>query len=302
MNSLRPEYVARWRAIAEKKGLPPESYNPAVRRVEDPSGKSPFKFGVLNNSYRFERDNSPQSASACFLCDAVTEATQNPELQVAEGLEGYICVAQKFPGMREHSLALAQETRPNERPIYTTSNLNGLERELAKIFQFGAQTGWRMYHNGVGVGASIPGHEHWHMTNFHGHFEQAGPIGFEAAEHGSTIISPGTYQMRGYPFAHMIFEETEPDRIVAFLKRMHSSLGGRYGQGFVPHVLVQGQGKVLVVPAKQFREKGTGSGDIAGNIVVKTREEFEQATHASCINKLGEILYPEDELNLIRLL
>ena len=73
-----------------------------------------------------------------------------------------------------------------------------------------------------------------------------------------------------------------------------------WDQGFVPHVIVQREDRALVVPAKNFRERGTGSGDIAGNIVVKTREEFEQATYKSCVQKLGEILYPVSELNLVQ--
>lgn len=300
MPNLREEYLERWRVIATSRGLPPESYNLSVKLVEDSTGKSPFSFGVLHNAYRFERYALPPDS--CALCEAATEAAREPSLQLAEGmLPGYICVTQKFPGMREHSLAIAKETRPNERPVYTTSRLDGLEGELASVFRFGSETGWRMYHNGVGVGASIPGHEHWHMTNFHGHFPQVGKSwGFESSERKT--VNAGAYQMPGYPFAHMVFDTQDTGRIVAFLGAMHNSLASNYSQGFVPHILCQGESTVLVVPAKQFKERGLGSGDIAGNIVVKTREEFEQATHASCIQKIGEILYPAEELNLTKLL
>jgi hypothetical protein len=304
LSTLGRDSLARWRRAANSAGIPEEAYSPTVKIVRDKSGKSNYTFAVMLNSYRFKRYKLDESV--CPLCEEVqivgSELIKN--LDPDSRLENFIVTPNKFPISEGASIAIDKGILDRERPMYTTKNLDGLADELEKVFAFGNETGFRAHHNGEGAGATIPRHEHWHLINPGGIYELAG----EKFGLGDAYIEPlcgdnRIFEMPGFPFAHIGFSQNDPERIVSFLRNLGLGIGDRYPNGAVPHTISHEQEKgVLVVPFKKFEKRGIGSGDIAGNVICHSGEEFETIDYNYCINGFGKVLFANSEIDLQRFL
>jgi len=305
--TLKPEILDRWYAAAEKVGIPKESYQltaegRTVKVVRDPSGKSDFTFGVIHNSYRFERHK--MASTDCPLCVVVDDVQNDPSmnLDLENKFPGSVVRPNIFPIVKGVSMAIAKGSGDNEKKMYTTKNLDGLVSELRETFAYADGTGFQAFHNSEGAGASIPGHEHWHLTNYGEIYNLAGEMyGFENAETTSLKNVNGVKTMNDYPFAHLIFDQNDPEKIVHFLSKLGHEIGNQFDNGAVPHGIAQGKLGILVVPFKNYMKKGIGSGDIAGHIPVQEKEEFDKADHNYCTNKLRERLFTT-EINLANFL
>ena len=109
--------------------------------------------------------------------------------------------------------------------------------------------------------------------------------------------------MSGFQFAHLVFNQDDVDRIESFLTSLHNSVSHRYEEGFVPHVLCQGQRGVLLVPFKKYIGKGGFcAGPSAGHVCIASEEEFKKTTYKTCLEKLRTQMFVKDEINLEKLL
>lgn len=294
---ITPEILGRWHEAMQSLGVPKEAYSPDVRVVES-GGNS---FGLIFNPYRAQRPlDSAKNASDCPLCGALSQSTN---LDRTNSLPGYSVIANKFPAMEGHSLAITSGSGDKEKPMYSTKDLNKLTSDLKDIFDFCNSTGFQAFHNGPGAGASVPNHEHWHLTNWGSIFSKANQVyGFESSQLETLSASPQVSKMPAFPFANLVFQHDSPDRIVHFLKSLENTIGQDYTIGTIPHAICQGQRGILVVPYKVPLQKGSiGSGDVAGHIVLKDKSEFSSATYDFCINRLGSQLFKSHEINLEKL-
>ena len=141
------------------------------------------------------------------------------------------------------------------------------------------------------------------MTNFGLSYDLVeGLYGFDAAEKMSVKDNEGIFTVPSFPFAHLGFRESETDKLNYFLKNINENYGDEFPEKMVPYTISQGFDGFLVSIAKDFREKGIGSGNIAGHIVVETPEEFDSITYNDCLNQLSQRLFKIDELNLLNFL
>jgi hypothetical protein len=105
--------------------------------------------------------------------------------------------------------------------------------------------------------------------------------------------------MPHFPFAHLIFDPKDSERIIRFLSRLGERIGKKYPYGHVPHSICQGEEGVLIVPNKVHREKCIGSSDVAGHYLgCKSASEAENMTFRDYISQLDEILFRKDEIDL----
>ena len=296
-SSLNSEFLERWYKAVQIYGIPKEAYKPEVKIVKDKI-KGEFSFGIILNNYRFQRYEQP--GNSCFLCDVVdiSDKEQIMNLDPESKLKGFRVIPNKYPLLPGTSVAISTE----ERPMYT-DDLDHLPQELSNLIRFTNATGFRFFHNGPGAGASIPGHEHYHLTNFGVAYDLAGEIyGFDSKKNYQDIISNDIFINYNFPFFHLIFNQKAQDRLVFFLKQLNKKLGSNFPNKVVPHGIAEIESGILVVPVKNYQDKGIGSGDMAGHLVVKTRKDFERADYGWCITKLQERLYTQEELNLERFL
>jgi len=186
--------------------------------------------------------------------------------------------------------------------MFDVKTPNNLANELETLFNFGDETGFRIYHNSFGMGATIPEHEHYHLLNFSPFTNGLGEeFGFDGARDFLEIVL-GVKKMAGFPFAHAIFEQKDPAKIEYFIRKLNEAHGRNYEFGRVPNSLAQGQNGILIVPAKKFMKKGRGAGDVAGRWYCVDEDALEKATFSSAFEELGEILFKEDEMNVKSLL
>jgi hypothetical protein len=109
--------------------------------------------------------------------------------------------------------------------------------------------------------------------------------------------------MSDFPFANAVLNRSDTSGIVSLLKNMGESLGQNYDNWSVPQAVCQsidGE-RILIVPAKTH-DKGIGSGETAGHIVVKTQEDFDRADYQFCLNKLSPRLYSSSDLDMRKFL
>ncbi|MCU0642117.1 MAG: hypothetical protein MUF61_00870 [archaeon] len=293
-----PIFLDAWRKSAQAREIPEEGYNPDVKVVGDATGKSSFTFGIIHNPYRYNRPRE-SGGLACPLCDVVREVEQNPELDLATIPidKHFAVVANKYPTVEGHALAIHRGTGDNEAPMFTTASLGKLEEYLADVALFSTLNGLQALHNGAKAGATIPWHEHWNLLNAETLYDCVGrDYGIDASP--TTDVGYGVSMLADYPFAHIIFNQLHSERVSGLLKNMQSGIGSRYKCGFVPHVLCYASPGSMIVPLKVSQEKGMGAGDIAGHITCKTEEEFHALDYDACIRKLGEILYKKEELDM----
>lgn len=298
MNS-REDFLQKWDKSAKDSNIPESALNPRVRVLQ---GEDDYSFGVIFNPHRFQRPMRKMDADSCVLCEVVedTKAGRNVSLDSENVLKDNIVVANKFPTMRGHGLILNSGTGKNEKPMYSTRNVNGLSQEIRKVMEFAGDRGLQAYHNSVGAGASIPGHEHWHLTNWKETYQRAGQVyGFDRASVESSGLVSAVMVMPEFPFAHLIFESDEVERLPKFLERLQEKIGSQYDERGVPHVLCQSAHGIVVVPFKKYNTVGgIGSGDVAGHLVLKDENVFNSMSYEDGINKLGESLFRKEDINL----
>lgn len=299
-STLREDIRERWSRAAEVEGIQKEAYQPDIRIVKDTSGKSGYTFGIIRNEHRFKRAGAepgqPEQGS-CNLCNAVQLVLENPmrNIMLNHKLLDFVITPNKFPIIEGFSMAVAKE----ERPMFTTKNLEGVADELAAILDFADRTGFEVFHNSPGFGATIPSHEHWHLTTFRRGYDVAGDIyGFDAAEKTSIKGFRGVGIMPEFPFAHLIFDSTESSRLVNFLSRLHEGESHKYEEGSIPHIIAQGYEGLLVAPGKNYLSRGRGSGDIAGHLVVKSEEEFSSMNFEKCFAEIDKLLFKKEDADL----
>src|SRR3989344_1529200 len=166
-STIKEEVMDKWHEAVKIEGLPKEAFKPEIKIVKDKSGKSAYTFGIILNEHRFRRLGAlegNEGSNDCNLCNAVNlsklEKGRNlfPDLK----LEDFVVLANKFPIMEGFSMAITYK----ERPMYTTRNLDGVSKELEEWLDFTDKTGFELFHNSPGFGATIPKHEHWHLTSF----------------------------------------------------------------------------------------------------------------------------------------
>lgn len=305
-STLRPDILERWHHAANAAGIPREAYNPKVKIVRDPSGKSTYSFGVILNTYRFQRYEAIETDNEkCLMCEAIQETRDEPLINIDPNAElsGFVVRPNKFPIQEGASLAITRDIGDQHRKMYTTKTLDGLADEMTTLFTFGDETGFQVFHHSEGAGATIPNHEHWHLINSGALYTIAGEqFGF-----GDSDIEPlrkysGIYIMPDFPFAHLIFNQDNPNRIVAFLHSLVNSIGNSFPNGIVPHGISQGQSGILVVPSRKYVKKGIGSGDMAGHVLCRTKAEFTRADYEYCINTLGQTLFTKQDIDLTQFL
>lgn len=306
-NSEHLKFLDSWEKAARDVGIPQEAYQPRVRVIKDDSGNSGYSFGIILNPYRTSRPSDPtKNVLDCPLCQGLVEAESRPvrRLDKQFPLEGYAVIPNKFPTIKGHTMAVTNGIKEGEVPMYSTKSLEGVAEELEKMSSYASRLGLQAFHNSEGAGASIPNHEHWHLTNWEETLVRAGEFyGFEAADIEPVSRASRIGTMPGFPFAHLVFDQTSSDRIVSFLSRLSRKIGRDYDNGAVPHAICQGSLGVLVVPYKKYVGKGSiGSGDVAGHIPVKEREQFETVTYEFCLAKLITQLFSKDEIDLEKFL
>lgn len=297
-STLNNSLLRKWDEIVRSYGISEKVLNPSVRVIKDPSDKSNYSFGMIYNPHRFQRLSSGQT-DTCRLCAEVKLAESGQKERVLYSFPGFIVVPNKFPILRGASLAISTGTEQMERPMYTTKNLDHLAAELRTVFAYANSTGFSVYHNNDGFGATISKHEHWQFVDFGVAYDLAGEkYGFEGAEYQKLKNHPKIKIMPKFKFAHLIFKNDDPERIAFFLRKLGKNLGSRFERGFIPHSISHGGSNILVVPSRIYKEKSIASGEVAGHFVSKTEEEFSKADYCFCIKKLSEVLFKDSELNL----
>ncbi len=297
-STLNQEMSKRWRTAAEAEGIQEEAFTPEVRIVP---GNRGYNFGVIRNEHRFKRAGveTKNAFDYCNLCNAVRLAQEDAKRNLAPdyNLADFIVTVNKFPINEGFSMAISE----HERPMFTTQNLHGVAEELATMLDFADKTGFEVFHNSPGFGATIPTHEHWHLTTFRRCYDIVkGKYGFDAAEKSKLNGATGVSVMPEFPFAHLIFDRNSPDRLVNFLARLHKGISHKYEEGAVPHTISQGCDGLLVTVGKSYLPRCRGSGDVAGHMVVKSEEEFSGMDYKSCFAELDKLLFRKEDLDLRR--
>lgn len=304
-STIKPDILRRWTRYIGKIGIPEEAYITPAKIISG-SRQSDYTFGAILNAYRFQRFNKNESEKpSCVLCDSVSEVKTvwEKNLFPEYALPGFSAIPNIFPATIGASLAIANRIGERERPVYGTSEIDvrRLAHEISDLLAFSDVTGLQIFHNSPGLGSSIPQHEHWHLTDFGSVYGSLGEVyGFDAAE--KVGVSEGVSKMPNFPFAHLIFDREDPERLTRFLQKIGRELGQKFENGSVPHTISQGRDGLLVAIAKNYKEKGIGSGDLAGHIIFKSKEEFEKADFRTCIKLLKERIPYQNELNLEKFL
>lgn len=279
---------------------PSKGLYPQVRLVKD--NDSNYSIGVIFNPQRLARPYQKiENTDGCKLCSELKDCDLNPYKNLAPEIsKNFIVTYNAFPHAIGSSLALAKNINGKEKPMYNTKNLDGLALELYEISDIADKVGLRFFHNNFGAGASIPSHEHWHLFNSGSLYDDLGEkYGFDAAEKISSKKQNDTKIMPDFPFAHLIFDAKDPERIVFFLKNLGDKMGINYPYQHVPHSICQGEDGVLIVPNKVHRDKCYGSFDVAGHYLgCKSLEEFENMDFKEYISKFEEILFKKEDIDL----
>ncbi|MBU0894305.1 MAG: hypothetical protein KKF48_04465 [Nanoarchaeota archaeon] len=300
-STLNPDISKKWVEAVTLQGITSENYTPKIKVIEDPKQINGYSFGVLFNIYRFKRPFKEEKTKICPLCFELKESESKTYKNLCPDLtQNFLITYNAFPHLKGSSMAIAKLNKGKEKPMYHTGNLKRLEFELRELFTIADKTGFKLFHNNFGAGASIPSHEHWHLLNFGEAYDIVGKkYGFDAAQKEKLKKLKQVKTMPNFPFAHLIFNKEDSELIVHFLKKLGKKIGSNYKFGNVPHSLCQGEEGVLVVPYKKHFDRPLGSSDVAGHYLgCKTTEDFEKISFKEYMSKLEEILIKKEDLNL----
>ena len=297
---IKKDFLEKWIFAMQQAGISPIDYNPQIRLIND--ANSDYSIGIMFNPRRFERSKPKAEDSAgCRLCAELKNSEENSFKNLAPNIsENFLITYNPFPHTIGSSMALAKNKDGKEKPMYDTKNLSRLVIELDEVFKIAEKLGLKVFHNTFGAGATIPSHEHWHLLNLNSAYDTLGVMyGFDAAEKVDSKKLKGVQIMPDFPFAHLIFDSSNPEPIVHFLKNLGTALGKDYPYGHIPHSICQGQKGVLITPNKIHRDRCIGSPEIAGHYLgCKSQEEFENITYNDYISKIDEILFRKEDINL----
>ena len=293
VKKLEEGILKRWYAAAKATQIPLEFYNDIqVKTVYDSSEKSKYVLGVVFNPGRSKRPQVNRNDLQCNLCRVVDEVNKNPMKNLFSdyNINDFVVTVNEFPPVEGASLLVTKK----ERVMYNSKNLKGLEEELSEVIGFANKFGYNIFHQTIGAGATIGGHEHWHGSNWHPLYSKQGVYGFEAADVEEVKGNKNVLHMPDFPFAHLICNEQDTERMVYFLKNLDSRLKSPLKDGSIPHCLCQGDKGILVVPTKVDVGNRIGSAHMAGHFYLHSQEDFDSSTYESCMSKLGEVLYPKE--------
>jgi len=297
--------LQKWREIAELEQIPLDSLTSKVRYIEGEKGQ--YSFGIILNPRRVKREkNKIESKSYCPLCKSANSLLYDEKLSLLpkKSDSDLVFSINSFPLFEGFSLGFSNKIFPNERPLYTTGDLSNLESELSEVLDISKNYGFQIFHNSPGFGATIPQHEHWHLTNFAASYDILGrTYGFDDSEIKKIPGNEGVYSLANFPFAHLVFDGKDPSKVVYFLSKVHDNLSTHFDEKFVPHTISQAlDGKLLISLGRQFRYKSRSSGEVAGHIPCSSLSEFESFNHNSCMKILSELLFNKNEINFKKML
>ena len=295
-SAVDKKILQRWDLAAELMKIPEEAYDMPVKIVSDKTGKSDYTFGVIYSPYR-KRRPSEVNIDTCLMCKIAGEAQIDlrRNLFPERNLRDFIITPNEYPSTHGASLAITK----NERPMYTTESMETLRDDLETIANLCIETGYRFFHQTEGAGATFPKHEHWQLVNWAGLYNRAGDrYGFEAAQTDNLPGFDGIRFMPNFPFAHLIFDIHDFERIEFFLKSLQRKHLKLNGLNSVPHTLIQGDKDILVVPFRGTSGRKLGSAHTAGHMYVHEEDQFKEADYAFCIEFLKQGIFLREELNL----
>ncbi|MDO8467783.1 MAG: hypothetical protein Q7S56_02445 [Nanoarchaeota archaeon] len=294
---LNQSILERWAQAAALLGvITPSDIKVKIVRSKDSS----YKFGVILNEKRFNRP-SDINGNYCKLCRDVEKANEDVRLNLSNGtnLGDMIVIINKYPIFPGFSLAVPSP----ERVSYSTSDLSNLKKDLERLLPFSDETGLELCHNQPGLGATIPLHDHWHLTNFKKGFEITNEsYGFNAAEVCPTLNDPTVSYMPDFPFAHLIFNKKDTDKLLNFLQKLGEKYGNKYINGKVPHDLSGGRHGFLVSIGRDYFDKSWSSSEFSGNIIAGNENEFNRFSYEDCVNGLKRYFLTKKEIELETLL
>ncbi len=119
-------------------------------------------------------------------------------------------------------------------------------------------------------------------------------FGFDASVIERVKNNSGVYIMPEFSFAHLVFDESNPEKILYFLKRIKSKLNSPLVDGAIPHTLSQGKNGILVAPTKIDVGRSMGSERAPGYFFVPTQEDFDKTTYESAMQFMQERFYPRE--------
>jgi hypothetical protein len=303
---LPEQFPARWYRAAKLMGVD-LTVSPRARVVADPTGASSYRFGVFYNEARVKRTAALAETVGCPLCNQVASAVREPLLDLTPEFPAasYLTTPNLFPPTALSSLCVQRGTGIGERPMYRTNDarsLSTLAEELPRLYDLSGVLGMSLMHNSPGGGASIPRHEHWHLWNCAELYSRVGELyGSERCELQSTGVA-GVSKLVDYPFAHLVFERSQFDRLIHLLSRLDAAVPA-LADGSVAHILASGRAGVTVVPFRRDVGRGFIGAEIGvGHIQTRLPEEFSSLSFAQCLSSRAAVVYLAHELSLERLL
>ena len=288
--------LQRWDLAADLMKIPEEAYDMPVKIVIDKTGKSKYTFGVIYSPYRKKRP-SETDVDTCPMCRMADEAKidSRKNLFPERNLRDFIVTPNHYPSTHGASLAITK----NERSMYTTKKMETLRDDLEAIANLCIETRYRFFHQTEGAGATFPRHEHWQLMDWSSIYNRAGnKYGFEMAETNNLPGLNGIRFMPNFPFAHLIFDIHDFERIEFFLKSLQRKNPSLNGLNSVPHTIIQGDKDVLIVPFKGISGRKLGAAHPAGHMYVHEEDQFKEADYAFCIEFLKQGIFLKEELNL----
>jgi len=298
---LTPD-IEIWQEAIDEMGVPKEFYKEIrLRRLDGPEDNS-YSFAIVYNEGRTKRPGASTGDIRCHMCRMVNEARENPKkrMHLTSGPKEYVVTPNGFPPSEGAVLIISNE----EREMYSTRNLSNLGEKgevLGELLKFGRTNGYRVFHQTEGAGATIGIHEHFHGTTMYLFQETIGKVGFDSAEKSKIKGVDGVYVMKNFPFAHLIFDELDPEKIVNFLSKLEGNLPSPMENGTIPHTISQGEGGILIAPTRINVGRSMGSERAPGFFFVGNEEDFRTVNYEQAINFMRERFFPK-EVGLEKLL
>ncbi len=294
MDQLKPGFLEHWVSAAELLEIPREYYSEVlVRKIHDASGKVDYPLAVVFNEGRSKRPSQGHGSTDCNLCKAINLAREDPRKNLfPEALEKNLIVTPNiFPTSPGATLFISE----TERPMYTTCEHDYLGKNgefLAELINSINKKGLRLYHQTAGAGATITKHEHFHGSTFYRFQEQIGRVGFDNSD--LKKVSEGVSIMPNFPFAHLVFTDNDPAKIIYSLKKMHETLPSPMTDGSIPHTLSQGYNGILLTPTKIDVGRSMGSERAPGYFCVGSKLDYESVTYQDAMRFMSERFFPKE--------